>query len=89
VLLLALARSCSRSFFSLRRRRLCLPVRLAPRPCDDEREDERRVGVHLYALAVYPDLAPRDGLVRARARVGPVKLLARVDVDAEVGTVAL
>jgi hypothetical protein len=64
-------------------------VRLAPRPCDDEREHEGRVGVDFDALAVDADLAPRDGLVRPRARVGPVELLTRVDVDGEIGAVAL
>ena len=64
-------------------------MRLAPSPGDDEREDEGRVGVDLDALAVDADLAPRDGLVRPRARVGPVEFLTRVDVDGEIGAVAL
>lgn len=64
-------------------------MRLALSARHPQREDERSVGIDLDALAVDPDLSPRDGLVWPRARIGPVELLARIDIDGEIGAVAL
>ncbi|GIX63458.1 actin, putative [Babesia caballi] len=55
---------------------------------DEQREDQRDVGVHLDGVRVGLDLAPGDGLVRVRAGVRAVVLLRRRDVHGVVGAVA-
>jgi len=52
-------------------------------------EYQRRFSINFDRLRRHPDLAPGNGLIRACTRVAPVKLLAGVDVNREVGPISL
>ena len=66
----------------------CLRRRARKRRRHNEREHDGCLCVYLDAVPVQLDLAPADSLVWPRARVAPVKLLRRVDVDGALGPVA-
>jgi len=55
---------------------------------DEERKDERSLGVNLDVTRPVSNLAPRDGFVGTSARVAAIKLVSGVDKDRKVGTVA-
>jgi hypothetical protein len=56
--------------------------------CHDKREYDRRLRVHLHAVAVDLDLSPADRLVWPRTCIAPVELLRRVDVHGALGSIA-
>ena len=67
------------------------PVRLGKRRCHDDGEDNGSVSVYFHGIAAILttfELAPRHSLVRPRAAIGPVKLLAGIDVHAKIGAIA-
>ena len=68
---------------------LLRPMRLPKRPRDNERKHQRRLGVHLDTLAIHLDLAPRNGLVWPRSRIGSIEFLPGIDVDGIIGSVPL
>mmetsp|Transcript_96514 Transcript_96514/g.268227 ORF Transcript_96514/g.268227 Transcript_96514/m.268227 type:complete len:213 (+) Transcript_96514:422-1060(+) len=55
--------------------------------CDDQRQHERCLRVHLYWPGIHTDLAPTHRLVGPRTAVRAVKLLCGVDIHHEVRTI--
>lgn len=83
------------SLYDAAANRLTLPrplaslfLRLRKRGRHDQRKYDRRLSVHLDAVAIHPNLSPAYRLVRPRSCVAPVKLLRRVDIHCAFRAVA-